>query len=604
LNIKSEKSKLSIIFLIICLVINGSFMVFNSNFISNAAASSGEPPINGSTTATWYVDGQTIRKNEWINTSDIQINDTGSMEWENIIAEVSGNITVNSIGYFKLTNCSLILNGNMTIHGIVTFHNVSLKLNSTFDGEFNIEVFGSLFIYDLDQDNKTTADASVIDAADSAFEYLVWIRKGSNFIMQDSELHNCGWNYTYPGLIIFTNNTMIENNIISNNYIGVHLNFSSNNILANNSLDSNIYAGVRIANGTENKLEFNTINNNVKGIRLENTEKNTIQDNTITGCFKDGVELLGSTYNTVEHNTISNCLDDGIDLDENSDFNMVSNNTISSTILGTFLTDADNNTIYNNTYTNIVNASIIVYLQSNNNKIIKNRCTGAQLGIGTVSAHGNIYRRNRISSNLVGMGFGDSTGNIITYNDVTSNSYYGIYLNLSSSNNEIHYNNITGHFRNGVYAEDAASLVNATYNWWGSWTGPKHTTTNPGGSGDEVTNHVIYRPWGLFNVPPTIEVMVKKSAIEDKYYQQVYSASDLNGDVITWHQTDNATWLNWSSANQKLYGVPDNSEVGSFWVRINISDGAGGYDELNFTLNVSNVAPDIISSNILTMQVG
>ncbi|MBK9302477.1 MAG: right-handed parallel beta-helix repeat-containing protein [bacterium] len=40
-----------------------------------------------------------------------------------------------------------------------------------------------------------------------------------------------------------------------------------------------------------------------------------------------------------------------------------------------------------------------------------------------------------------------------------------------------------------------ASVLNALNNWWGSASGPFHATTNPGGTGDPVTDNVNYRPW-------------------------------------------------------------------------------------------------------------
>jgi len=60
--------------------------------------------------------------------------------------------------------------------------------------------------------------------------------------------------------------------------------------------------------------------------------------------------------------------------------------------------------------------------------------------------------------------------------------------------------------------------VNATSNWWGSASGPYHLTTNPSGTGDNVTDNVLYTPWlpdpvkietdipseGGVNNPPTL----------------------------------------------------------------------------------------------------
>jgi hypothetical protein len=70
------------------------------------------------------------------------------------------------------------------------------------------------------------------------------------------------------------------------------------------------------------------------------------------------------------------------------------------------------------------------------------------------------------------------------------------------------------------------------------------------------------------------------------------------GDVLTWTYDSNAqSWLNWGSINHTLYGLPLNQHVGTYWVRINVSDGNGGYDEHNFTLTVSNTndLPNILT---------
>ncbi|MCK5560938.1 MAG: hypothetical protein KAJ51_10110, partial [Thermoplasmata archaeon] len=59
----------------------------------------------------------------------------------------------------------------------------------------------------------------------------------------------------------------------------------------------------------------------------------------------------------------------------------------------------------------------------------------------------------------------------------------------------------------------------------------------------------------------------------------------------------NATWLNWGISNHTLFGTPRNEDVGTYWVRINISDENGGFDEHNFTLTVLNVNdPPIITT--------
>jgi len=79
-------------------------------------------------------------------------------------------------------------------------------------------------------------------------------------------------------------------------------------------------------------------------------------------------------------------------------------------------------------------------------------------------------------------------------------------------NIEIHYNNIYDNTNYGIYVDDLASQVNATDNWWGSASGPYHLTTNPDGTGNEVSDNVLYDPWltepvgGIANQIPTVSV--------------------------------------------------------------------------------------------------
>ena|GEM_PF-1779193 len=59
---------------------------------------------------------------------------------------------------------------------------------------------------------------------------------------------------------------------------------------------------------------------------------------------------------------------------------------------------------------------------------------------------------------------------------------------------EIYSNNIEGNQEFGVL-NCTDCPIDATNNWWGDISGPKQTTTNPGGLGDEVSDNVNYEPW-------------------------------------------------------------------------------------------------------------
>jgi hypothetical protein len=100
------------------------------------------------------------------------------------------------------------------------------------------------------------------------------------------------------------------------------------------------------------------------------------------------------------------------------------------------------------------------------------------------------------------------------------------------------------------------------------------------------------------NNPPTITTADVGSILEDSFYSVDYDFIDLDLDVITWSLETDASWLNFDSILGRIYGTPDNQDVGSFYVNISCDDGDGGLDIHNFSLNVINTPPVIITPPI------
>jgi hypothetical protein len=94
------------------------------------------------------------------------------------------------------------------------------------------------------------------------------------------------------------------------------------------------------------------------------------------------------------------------------------------------------------------------------------------------------------------------------------------------------------------------------------------------------------------------------TATEDTLYSVDYEATDIDipVNILTWSLTTNATWLNIDSLTGVLSGIPDNNDVGNYFVNVSVKDNKGGLDFTNFSLTVINVndAPIIITSNLLS----
>jgi hypothetical protein len=86
-------------------------------------------------------------------------------------------------------------------------------------------------------------------------------------------------------------------------------------------------------------------------------------------------------------------------------------------------------------------------------------------------------------------------------------------------------------------------------------------------------------------------------AFEDEEYYEKYWSFGFN-QVSTWTFESMADWLNWNPNEHTISGTPNNGDVGSFPVRIYITDGLDNYDEHFFNIDVYNTPPTITYQKI------
>lgn len=78
--------------------------------------------------------------------------------------------------------------------------------------------------------------------------------------------------------------------------------------------------------------------------------------------------------------------------------------------------------------------------------------------------------------------------------DIYSNTF-GVWNNASANSISITHTNIYSNSSYGVYNSSVVLTIVATHNWWGDASGPYHSTSNPGGTGDQVSDRVTFTPW-------------------------------------------------------------------------------------------------------------
>lgn len=111
-------------------------------------------------------------------------------------------------------------------------------------------------------------------------------------------------------------------------------------------------------------------------------------------------------------------------------------------------------------------------------------------------------KNNTVDENEVGIAIADFYGYFAKSVSVEGNYIGGIAGNdvgirVAENNvngNVAHFNNIEGNATFGVDNQDPDEDFDASNNWWGDPTGPQHGT-NPGGSGESVSDNVDFIPW-------------------------------------------------------------------------------------------------------------
>ncbi|MBE0696853.1 MAG: putative Ig domain-containing protein, partial [Anaerolineaceae bacterium] len=99
------------------------------------------------------------------------------------------------------------------------------------------------------------------------------------------------------------------------------------------------------------------------------------------------------------------------------------------------------------------------------------------------------------------------------------------------------------------------------------------------------------------NHPPSIIGPAVQSVVANSAYSFFPSASDPDGDVLTFSITNQPAWAAFDPLNGSLSGTPSNADVGSSAIVISVSDGLLSAD-LSFTLTVSDPVgnrPPVIS---------
>jgi parallel beta-helix repeat protein len=159
------------------------------------------------------------------------------------------------------------------------------------------------------------------------------------------------------GQVILANctNIIIENQEVTDGFIGIELGFSSNNLIIGNNATSNLWEGIYLYQSNGNNITGNTIRlNNQSGIYLENSDRNNITGNTFSNNRVYNIDLYKSNWNLIMANNASSGIS-GIHIYCSSDNTLIDNFVFSNSYGISLNSLSFGNLIYHNNFINNTN---------------------------------------------------------------------------------------------------------------------------------------------------------------------------------------------------------------------------------------------------------
>jgi nitrous oxidase accessory protein NosD len=309
-------------------------------------------------------------------------------------------------------------------------------------------------------------------------------------------------------------------------------------IIRNNIIKDHDLAGVLTANSASMLIEDNTIIDNGKatgfqrvGVYLYPHGETHIRRNIIKNNFGDGIFARESNAGLlIEENEIENHNSSGVTLAWDEINVIIRDNQIFSCGAGTLEEQGG-----------------IVIVQSRAEVITGNtvqHCNPYGIHWGWTPTSGSAPSQILIAGNIITNAAGDGIflfsqgpGGFISPdpfplepdvldNQLLDNGRAGIYISNfyyyspGNAHPEIHGNDIVGNAQFGVF-NGTAKEVDATGNWWGSSSGPFHPILNPGGTGDPVSDHVLFNPWETIPQPHAMDCLVAEKVFDQCFREEI-----------------------------------------------------------------------------------
>jgi len=389
----------------------------------------------------------------------------------------------------------------------------------------------------ISSNNVTITDCIISGCDDDG----IYLSHSDNSTIEACEVHDC-----HDGIYLYRSiNTTIKNSEVYNiDYYNIWLRYSQDCLISDSEVHHNNYYGLyliqsmnitingcKIFNNTGHKalylessddakiFDCDVYNNSVwNAIDIYYSDKGLVQASRVYDNSGRGAYIQGCDEVTVKECYLYNNDGEGISVRE-SDLIILDSCQVYDhkddygiEIFASDLCWIKNCTSYNNSNGVYVSNSDIVSICKSH--FHNNTANG-------IDSYGSLklYIMETVSTNNAYDGLEMDYSQGVSVNCNFSENQYGINARKSTFNSQ--YCSFENNTDNGVSA-DYLSNVDASNCWWGNATGPYHSTENPTGTGDQVSNNVIFEPWQTTLTQPGDLISNLRCNINELNWRVVY----------------------------------------------------------------------------------
>jgi len=343
------------------------------------------------------------------------------------------------------SNILVLENGSLIIDGSKS-KVIKIASNYSSNIPYSITSRGNLIIDNtrITSWNSTSDSQPVVSSPETVRPYILtfWDSSGKTNIT-NSYLENLGYKgyIGTEGITYFSGKgSLISNNTISGNYLGLHLmNNVSDIAIENNDISKSNFEGIKLDTKTNNiKVFDNTIHENnlhaiacLRGCNSVDIKNNVLENNIGIGILVDKqAKKVIIESNKIKSNTM------GIMIAESED-NSINNNIIDKNGNGIFLKKTGRNLITKNNITGSNNYGINIYSNSSLNTIENNiirKSMNSGINIADYATKNNKFVGNVIEGGLNhGIRLDRTFNNNFESNVVDKNKNVDYYIKLSKN---------------------------------------------------------------------------------------------------------------------------------------------------------------------------